>query len=100
MQNFSLWYHFRQVNLLFFRGKYGTMNMWLGIVFPRKVRNIQDPGFVPPPGFIGTHYLNNHRQTYSAVSGFNIVDSLFEAPHFILRRVVGGTNIQKGKYHP
>jgi CxxC-x17-CxxC domain-containing protein len=62
-------------------------------MFPGKVRNIQDPGFVPPPGFTGTDYLNNHRQTYSAVSGFNNVDSLLEVPHVILRRVVGGTNI-------
>ncbi len=66
--------------LLFFSPKYGTIFTWLGTVFSRKVRNIHGPGFVPPSGFQGliTSITTVNRQTYSSVSGFNIVDSLLE----------------------
>lgn len=86
----------------FFLPKYGTMGMWLGTEFPSKVRNIRGPGFVPPSGFQGhiTSITTVNRQTYSSVSGFNIVDSLPEERLPMLRQIVGGTNIQKGKYHP
>ena len=68
----------------------------------QKGKKHSDSGFVPPSGFqkLITSIITVNRQTYSSVSGFNIVDSLPEERLLILRRVVSGTIIQKGKYHP
>lgn len=68
----------------------------------QKGKKYPGPGFVPPSGFQGliTSITTVNRQTYSSVSGFNIVDSLPEERLPMLRQIVGGTNIQKGKDYP